>query len=400
MGVLEQVDGIINPETSVTTGHDQDHISSSDGSRSIILLLSGYSYGALTTTRLPSTAELLSRVKSPAAPGTAMAEIVLRAQSLADEVLKSIRSHREENQDKLGRIESRGRTSEQHMHAIIAMGGEEGAPGTRRTSHDAETAPKLSVDAIRKSIDRSRRSIDRSRQRLLRRGPQRMGSGGRQKSQDVTERESPSDGGSDEEHGFSPTKSRSNVPSPKRQEAPKVETFYLLVSPLLGPIAAMATVFTSHRPSFASLSSLLHRRGKDSNHPQSHPVGNSPKSDQEDSAKADNQSNLTANPTLAIYGSDDFFTSAKRLRKWCAELSQASHIPHPNESRAQSGPGRSENSAESSTSTSPLFRHREVSGAGHFWREEGAMTELRRAVGGWIEDVVIKDTSVEKKMET
>jgi hypothetical protein len=62
-------------------------------------------------------------------------------------------------------------------------------------------------------------------------------------------------------------------------------------------------------------------------------------------------------PSLAVFGSGDVFTSARRLAAWCEERRQAN----------------------------ARFDWFEVPGAGHFWHERGAMAEATRHVKEWIE---------------
>lgn len=109
---------------------------------------------------------------------------------------------------------------------------------------------------------------------------------------------------------------------------------YLLVSPILPPVSFF-TAF-SLLTSGSSLDTVLQGTEIKSVRP------------------ADN---LTAHRSLAIYGNDDSFTSARKLRNWSAELAEA------------------ENSR---------FEYREVDGAGHFWQEEDTESEMRRAIREWI----------------
>lgn len=133
--------------------------------------------------------------------------------------------------------------------------------------------------------------------------------------------------------GVQPTGNTAPIPSDlaihnKEAEILAPRTHYLLISPLLPPISLVATFFSSPRISKER---------------QNHP------------------SNLTSFPTLAVYGSNDVFTSVKNLRKWATKLA-----------------------AEPASQ----FRYKEVEGAGHFWQEEGAARQLRDAVREWVRDVV------------
>jgi len=67
---------------------------------------------------------------------------------------------------------------------------------------------------------------------------------------------------------------------------------------------------------------------------------------------------LTTRPSLAIYGDQDFFTSGRKLMKWCETLA--------------SNPGSK-------------FQYEEIEGAGHFWHEEGAALRVKAAIREWLE---------------
>ncbi|KAL4891012.1 Alpha/Beta hydrolase protein [Aspergillus ambiguus] len=115
----------------------------------------------------------------------------------------------------------------------------------------------------------------------------------------------------------------------------KTSLSYLLISPLLPPVSQFLTLFT--RPS-------LDIRDTASNNPRQFPCPN----------PADQ---LCTYPTLAIYGDQDSFTSASKLRKWSEELNK---MPRSR------------------------FRSVEIGGAGHFWREIGAESQARDALRNWL----------------
>ena len=104
-------------------------------------------------------------------------------------------------------------------------------------------------------------------------------------------------------------------------------TFYLLISPVLPPASMFLTMFSGLR--------------SDKSHEC---VGK-----------------FVENPTLAVYGDDDFFTSWKRLRRWAENLRTA--------------PGS-------------RFQFHEVSGAGHFWHEEGVDKQMRKCIRDWMQGFV------------
>ena len=103
---------------------------------------------------------------------------------------------------------------------------------------------------------------------------------------------------------------------------PKVRAAYLLISPLLPPVSSLISLGTSSS-----------------------------------AEKEELQTRLSTHPSLAVFGSDDLFTSAKKLRAWAQSISAK--------------PGSS-------------FQFVEINGAGHFWHEEGVEKKLRLAVREWI----------------
>lgn len=114
-----------------------------------------------------------------------------------------------------------------------------------------------------------------------------------------------------------------------------VEPSYLLVSPLLPPVSSLATLPFGFR-------SLRH------NH--------------EELSKR-----LSLHHSLAVFGNDDIFTSAHKLRKWAK------------------GVGEERNSA---------FRYVEIEHAGHFWRDHGVQDALKTAITGWIESWLRRDAAL------
>ena len=107
---------------------------------------------------------------------------------------------------------------------------------------------------------------------------------------------------------------------------PTPQIYYLLISPPLPLVTTLITMF----------SSLIRM--------------NTPYSEEK----------ICSSPTLMIYGDRDFFTSQKRYRKWAEVLAAK--------------PGS-------------RFQFREVTGAGHFYRENGVETELRSCIRVWIKTV-------------
>lgn len=109
-------------------------------------------------------------------------------------------------------------------------------------------------------------------------------------------------------------------------EIPTPQTYYLLISFLQPPISMFATMFSNLRSGY-----LAEREAKFVDH-----------------------------PTLLVYGDKDLFASQRKLRRWAENLK---------------------------SKPSSLFRFAEVTGAGHFWREEGVEIQMRGCIREWIQDI-------------
>ena len=108
---------------------------------------------------------------------------------------------------------------------------------------------------------------------------------------------------------------------------PLPQTCYLLISPLMPPISMLATMFSSIRAD----------------------------------RRCDCGSKVKQNQMLAIFGDSDAFSSQKKLRRWAEGL--------------QATPGSQ-------------FQFREVAGAGHFWREDGSDSQMRKHIQDWLHGVL------------
>ena len=161
---------------------------------------------------------------------------------------------------------------------------------------ESEQASRRPSHEGRLSLDVVRRSIERSRQRL----------GLRQHS-----------------HSSDMSSSIGTEEDLASTKTPLPRTCYLLISPPLPPISMFITMFSGIRS------------GKSSHH----------------------QSNFTQNPTFAVYGDSDFFTSQRKYRRWAESL------------KAEPG---------------SQFQFQEVPGAGHFWREDGVDDQMRRSIRKWV----------------
>ena len=117
------------------------------------------------------------------------------------------------------------------------------------------------------------------------------------------------------------------VESLARVDIATPQTHYLLISLLQPPISMFVTMFSNWHSG-----SLAQREAKFLDH-----------------------------PTLVIYGDKDVFASQRRLRRWAESMKSK-----PN----------------------ALFQFHEISGAGHFWREEGVGKQMRGYIKEWIQGTI------------
>ena len=110
----------------------------------------------------------------------------------------------------------------------------------------------------------------------------------------------------------------------------KMQICYLLISPLLPPISGLATTFRRLEFSFRDL----------------------PATD-----RGSGWTELAQNPSCAIYGDSDAFTSSKKLDRWAQERVQTNLAG---------------------------FRYFRIPKAGHFWHGESCQRQLKNCVRNWI----------------
>ena len=315
----------LTPTASNPNSKDEKHQKPNLAPR---LLLAGYSYGALITSYLPPIIHsIISSFQTPT-PGSAYAEIRLRAQSLAlqqNQLTKS-RVHFLLSQSPRGG----NLHSEDHiLHSPkrregagnVRVGGEE---DLRRVSHDSFRA--RGSFTIENAPERVRKSVDRIKS---------MG-----KNHKYTQRRTGSIGSnsSTDQKKESCLEKSDNVPMNDQVEERNVikaipevgeglRVAYLLISPLQGWVNTLATMW-----------SMASFRNKD--------------------ALTEHEMKLTVDPTLAVFGDDDLFVSAKKLRSWAEKL------------RGKGGGHQ--------------FRYREVPGAGHFWQDQKAINTLVEEVDEFV----------------
>ncbi|KAF4120410.1 hypothetical protein GMORB2_3211 [Geosmithia morbida] len=230
-----------------------------------ILVLSGYSYGAMITSQLPPIEAVMAVFANPPLDSDA-GHIRTLAETLAHQQRRITNSHGI-------RV---GETSPRRRSSSIGDGSIRGI--ARRTRHRARS----SLGSIN-SINSSATSPTSPQQRQ-----------------------------------------RPDLTLPLVSGLVRPQPAYLLISPLQGPITNLVTISRSPGHSAAEAQLRIH-------------------------------------PTLAVYGDGDIFVSVKRLRAWTERM---------------------ENAQDSK------FRGREIPGAGHFWIEEGVLSEMMRLVADFVKQLL------------
>ena len=207
---------------------------------------------------------------------------------------------------------------ELHIDGTFARGRETGRShrSVSSTSHGlamggygSEAAGRrISRESSRRSLDTKniRRSMDRTRQRVLAR-----------------------------------TRSDQDVPTPRPPISKSscndldFEVAYLIISPVLPPVAGLTTMFS--KPTFERNDPLTGKLVLKDKSPKDEKFGTS--------------------STCLIYGTKDMFTSSKKVEKWAQDMSsRAGH----------------------------RFCSNEIEGAGHFWTEENAPQRLQSIIATWL----------------
>jgi hypothetical protein len=293
--------GLIQHDKSESSSEYPDHMEIEDPLNRLQLFLAGYSYGSLVLARLPPITAMIQRFQD-AELGTAPAEIILRAHAVAKQTLNSLKQRQQQTPTR-----PRGRTlSVSEMSSSpseprprpspVTIGGEETNPSDRRRSRDAR---RRSADFVRRSVELPARI-----ERHVRKGS------------DKKTKTPPSSSGERDRPGTASTVVANAVPV--------VDVRYLLISPVLIPFT------TTLAPPGASMSFSSQNGG--------------------------NGMQFTKHPALAVFGTADVFTAARRLRAW----------------------------AERTEKESSSFTWKQVEGADHFWRERDAMRALQEAVAAFV----------------
>lgn len=292
-----------------------------------VLLLAGYSYGAMITCCLPPIiSSIINPFQIPSA-GSAYSEIRLRAFSLAmqqNSILSArVNSLYLEGRQRRGRslqIEDHNITSPKFSNAggSVRMGGGE---DIRRASHESyRSRHSLSLDSpvIIRSVDKFR-SMGKNGKLPSHRPESRDSFPAPNQARENLSEESST------ERGSNHTGTIEAIPG----VAQDLQAAYLLISPLQGMVSGLATMWST-------------------------------KSARERDSIPEHELKFTVDPTLALFGDDDVFVSVKKLRTWVEKLRAAK----------RNGEG--------------CFRYREVLGAGHFWHDHEAVQILVSEVKGFV----------------
>jgi pimeloyl-ACP methyl ester carboxylesterase len=256
----------------------------------IRLILAGYSYGSMIASHLPGV-ECVMRLFPRAAAGSAESEIQLRASHLSSGTLKELEARQERHhaRQSLRLPASQSNIGSPQLSPSVMVGGFESEAAERRIDR------RRSLD-VRKSLDRVREKIHVRPHRL----PDENKESEADRQGDV----------------------KLNILRP--------QISYLLISPVLPPVATFATFFSTL--SFKGQQTESHVSRKNSN------------------------LEVARCPSLAVYGSRDPFTAVKKLRTWAREVSMV--------------PGS-------------VFQYHEVEGAGHFWRETDVLEQMKQHIKEW-----------------
>ena len=262
-------------------------------------VLGGYSYGSLVLARLPPIRTIIGRFES-AEVGSAAAEIILRARTLSRQTNQATSHQVFPSTTKDPAVSSdraSPESSSRSRASPVTVGGEESDSSERRRSRDSRRSSDL-VRNLPQRVKTRIRSASRNGQKAL-----------------SDHQRSNSDMGAS--HSLA------------------VHARYFLVSPVLLPM--------TDRLAPPGLPFAISR--------SSTPVRATPDSG--------SSMPMVDNPTLAIFGSKDSFTSGTRLQHWAARLE---------------------------TEAAGHFQWTQIDSAGHFWREPGVLRDLQTRLVDWIEN--------------
>lgn len=307
-----------------------------------ILLMCGYSYGAMITKLLPPFDSVLECFATPKS-ASAAADIRLRAQHLAEKqnlILASARSALTESP-----------TSPRRAAVGMRIGGYEDM--RRSQDHSRRSFSMDAEDKIRKGVadllHMTKNHHHHRRKRMI------------QEQSDIPMVKEEGEGDQGE-------KDPENLPLVQGLVPPTVA--YLLISPPVGWATSLMTLNLggpmSHLFTTRPMSPKAKRRSEPNVPLEATGSGAATTTD---AGKVEHErQKMLDNPTLVIYGDSDVFVSVKRFREWTSKL--------------RSAPGS-------------RFRAHEISTAGHFYVEEGTMQRLADAVKTFSGDLLAQEAKDE-----
>ena len=257
-------------QTIPSAGNQLDqsaHTTKLSGNR-VELLLAGYSYGSLVLARLQPISAVIKCLES-AEMGTAGAELILRARTLAKQTrlsLEELYSPSSPRGRQLRPDDAATSPTKRIGASRIVIGGEETDPANRRRSRDS----RRSVDFMRKSVEMPHR---------IKAQIKRSGTS--------------SPKGKDHDTPLTPA-IPANPMTAGLENRPVVSSRYLVISPVLLPFTQ--TLCPPGPPSLG----LRRMTGADA------------------SAGA----LFLEDPTMVIFGSTDGFTAARRLKGWAEKMAK------------------------------------------------------------------------------
>lgn len=255
-----------------------------DNRHTPVLLLAGYSYGAMITAQLPDLDTILAVFKTPIS-GSPAAEIRLRAEYMADAENTVLGSARAAALDRQGGMSPR-------KAMAMRVGGDE----QNRKSHELGRR-SFSLEAEEKFRDMLAKA---------------------KKGHKAESSASPTPKKTSTPKGRSVSNEDAKRETEKRLQAlstmTKFQPAYLLISPLQGMVMHLATM---------SFSNAVGKKTDDRPSKASPDDTTSPAHSNAATWAWEAEQKLTSNPTLAVFGDQDVFVPVKKLRDWVRRLQAA-----------------------------------------------------------------------------
>ncbi|KAH8816488.1 hypothetical protein F5884DRAFT_776389 [Xylogone sp. PMI_703] len=335
-----------------------------------LLLVGGYSYGALLAASLPPiTRSFIHNIlNSSTTPGSPQSEITLRAKTLALQQNDFIFEHYLSLLQPQSPPQLNSPGKERGSMTDIDPGSNSGSP-TRKVNGGVRYGGKES-----KEMEGGRRSF--SIDSPIRRSLDRVRSIAKHNRSESKHQELPLHIRTRKDEPRSPIAVRRTGITKEEHDAEGLgnlddklfQTAYLLISPPQGITGSFLTLWDSKISQLSSITARAKQQGL-----------------------APEDTKLVINPTLALFGDDDGFSAVKKYRAWAERLASASI--------ACVGKSDSENEADhehmrhtsegvsSRRGTKNGFSYVEVQSAGHFWHDKDALGVLRREVRDFVKDL-------------